>query len=135
MRLSCLLLTPAILCGLACSSDSLGVTDQRQVEADLVGSWSQVVTAREEQQVMELTVSDTIVTGVGHWSGEAITGGNITVTGHITGSQVDLVLSRDDNTILPFSGHLASKNSLVGNFIGVDHPVSAQFKRVGVDPP
>lgn len=90
MRVSCLLLTPAILCGLACSSDSLGVTDQQQVEADLVGSWSQVVTAREEQQVIELTVSDTIVTGVGHWSGEAIAGGNITVTGHITGSQVDL---------------------------------------------
>jgi hypothetical protein len=135
MRLSCLLLTPAILCGLACSSDSLGVTDQHQVEADLVGSWSQVVTAREDQQVIELTVHDTVVSGVGHWFGEAIVGGNIIVTGHITGSQVDLVLSRDDNSSLRFSGHLASKNSLVGSSNLVDHAVPAQFKRVAVDPP
>jgi len=135
MRISGLSLAAVTFCALACSTDSLGVTDQREVEADLVGSWSQVVTAREEQQVIDLTVNDTIVSGTGHWSGEAIAGGMITVSGHVTGSRIELILFRDDDTILPFSGHLASKNSLVGSFIGVDHPVSAQFTRVGVDPP
>lgn len=135
MRRSCLLLAPAILVALACSSSNPGITDPQQVEADLVGSWSQVVGAHEEQQVIELTVSDTIVTGVGHYSGESIVGGSITVTGYITGSRIDLTLSRDDNSIFPFSGHLASKNSLTGNYIGVDHATPVQFKREGVDPP
>lgn len=135
MRLSCLLLTPAILAALACGSSNPGITDPQQVEADLVGAWSQVVAAHGEQQVIELTVNDTVVAGVGHYSGESIVGGSITVTGYITGSEVVLVLNRDDNSIFPFEGRLASKNSLTGHYIGVDFTSPAQFKRVGVDPP
>lgn len=133
MRLSGLMLTAALIAIAGCSS-SLGITDPRVIETNLLGTWFQSPVAPEQGGTnIDLTVSDTTVTGTGHWFGEAISGGNIVVTGVIDGAQIKLDLAEDNGTTLHFTGHMLNANLLSGEFVGDGAPVAASYRRQ--DPP
>ncbi len=73
----------------ACSTDSN--LSQSQITAEhLNGTWSEPFTIPGESFVLHLTTHDTTVTGDGFFSFEAGPAGMLTVTGTVSGKQVDL---------------------------------------------
>jgi len=129
MRLSRLMLAAALMAGAGCSS-SLGITDPRVIEANLLGFWFQSPTHSHGGGTnVNHAVSDTTITGTGHWFGEAISGGNIVVTGVIDGAQIKLQLAEDNGTTLHFTGHMLSANLISGEFVSDSAPVAVNYRR------
>ena len=129
MRLSRLMLVAALTASAGCSH-SLGITDPRVIEANLLGFWFQSPTGSHDGGTnLNLVVSDTTITGTGHWFGEAISGGNIVVTGVVNGAQIKLQLAEDNGTTLHFTGHMLNDSLISGEFVGDGAPVAVDYRR------
>ncbi len=75
---------------IACSSDSTGLTESQQTAERLKGTWAEPFTIPGSSFIMTLDTQDTTVTGTGFFSYEAGPAGTLSVTGTVSGEQVDL---------------------------------------------
>ena len=74
---------------LACSTDS-NLTASQQTAERLRGTWAEPTTFPGESFSMTLDIQDTTVTGTGYFSYEAGPAGTLSITGTVSGQQVDL---------------------------------------------
>lgn len=85
----------ATVCLVACGDGLLTPT-----AAQLSGLWSRVGEVPGSSEQWNLSVSDTTITGTGHWTGEACCDGSLTVNGYITADSLHLEV-RQFNSRLP----------------------------------
>ena len=75
----------AALSVLACGDGLLAPTAAR-----LAGLWSRVGEVPGSSEQWNLSVSDTTITGTGHWTGEACCDGSLTVNGYMAADSLHL---------------------------------------------
>jgi hypothetical protein len=80
----------------------------------IAGSWSEDFTVAGSGLDMLLSVNGSIISGTGHWSGEALGSGTTVVAGTLSSGVVTLVTTYDNGTIENFSGALHSSDALSG---------------------
>ena len=129
MRQLGLLLSVALL-GVAGCGSADGITDPREIEANLVGGWVQSPVQPERVSTsINLLVNGATVTGAGHWFGEASNGGSIDVTGAVVGALIQLQLAEDNGTTLHFTGSMVNDNLISGAFVGNGPAVAVKYSR------
>jgi hypothetical protein len=124
-----LVLAGSILATAACGSN---VTNS--LPSSLTGTWSQDFDAVGSARVMMLSVAGATVTGTGSFAGEAGPSGSLTVTGHVTGSHVELQIAQDDGVTLQFDGTVPAGNTLSGSLTEPGDSSAVTFERIQVDP-
>jgi len=115
---------------------TLGCTDTTSPKR-LDGTWRQDFTIPGSIVQFTLTTSGDALSGTGQWTGEACCSGPVTVTGNVTGGDVNLSLSfvADDGVVPPrtetFAGQLIDSNTLSGYVSGSSgDPAPARYRRV-----
>jgi hypothetical protein len=83
----------AVACG-----DSAGQTPSQAVASELAGRWTDTVTSPPGNSlVLDLTPHDTLVTGSGTFSEEALASGTIAITGLVDAGTINLDLTYSNN--------------------------------------
>ncbi len=119
------------LLGVVGCSNSLGITSPREIEANLVGYWSEsLVGAQRASTSFSLTVTDTVVQGTGSWYDGVSTEGSLVVAGFISGSRVVLRIAQDNGTTLQYEAQMVSDHVLSGEFIDSGRRGAANYVRV-----
>lgn len=120
--------------GSACAGGS--PTSVHDLRTELPGTWAEVFDPAPPgiSRQFALAVQDSTVSGTGTYTGEAIEGGTIAVTGFIAGSTVHLDLaftpqSGGTAAMYHFNGQLSGPNTLSGAWWSTSDPVMATFTR------
>lgn len=132
MHMRRLMLVLALGSVAACSSS--GVTNPNTIAAELRGTWTETGLGVGSSLVFTLQVTGTTVTGTGTYSGEAGPSGNLRVTGAITGTNITLTLTQDDDVTYHLNATLPSPNVLTGALFTTGDPVEVSFQKIQVDP-
>lgn len=103
----------------ACSASG---TSPLGIGQELVGTWSENTTVPGSFLEFTAIVNGTTVTGAGSYSKEGGSAGNLSLSGVIAGSEIQLQLAEDDGTVFHLNARFASRNLLTGGLSTTNDP-------------
>jgi len=127
-----LVIAAAAMLGCA-GSGPTDLTAEQRLEQQLPGRWAEVVPPMSGQIVMDLSVTDSVISGTGQYTVEAGRSGTLVVTGKIRGANADMSLTFDDNSVYDFNATIDLSHRLTGAYWlaqpGVD-PIMKSFTKI-----
>jgi hypothetical protein len=113
-------------------SETTAPKDSRGIAAALAGTWADTLTFPGNSLVMHLVPADSLISGTGTFSEEALASGTLTVSGIVASGQVDLDLTYSNGQKWHFRGNLTAIHLLDGIWFSepVGDPVGKTFRRV-----
>jgi hypothetical protein len=124
------LLLGVALVGVVGCSNGVGITNPRDVAANLTGEWEETAGGPGRAfNRFSLTVSDTVVQGTGSWFDFVGGFGHSVISGVVSGSRIVLRIAQDNGTTFEYDAEMLSHNRLSGEIIDGSARVAADFDR------